>query len=88
MVAVKDGICTGRNGTVEIKGVQVSSFGDLIRLDCVSRARGTVLNTGFSMDLEEAKAVAEEVLRQVLDQEFEKSFPTTPKLGVTKDTDE
>jgi len=85
MVAVKDGICTGRNGTVEIKGVQVSSFANTIRLDYVSRARGTVLNAGFSMDLEEAKAVAEEIIRRVLDQEFEKSFPTTPKLGVTYD---
>jgi len=60
------GICTGQNGTVEIKAIQVGEISyqsvKEIRIDCVSKARTIVLNAGFSMDVNCAKELAEELL--------------------------
>jgi hypothetical protein len=52
---VKSGICTGRNGTYEISKMQVSHFGNHVRIDGISAKKGTILNGGFEIDLKAAK---------------------------------
>ena len=52
---VKSGICTGRNGTFEISKLQISSFGDSIRIDGISAKKGVMLNGGFNIDKQSAK---------------------------------
>jgi len=61
-IEVKEGICTGRNGTVHISGVKVSRFTDLVRLDCISKKRNMILNAGFSMDSAAAMKLAEAIV--------------------------
>ena len=57
------GICTGRNGTVDIAAIDVSRLGDdMVRLDCVSASKRMLLNGGFSMDSACARAVARHIL--------------------------
>ena len=50
IIETRQGICTGRNGTVEIRGLRLFTFGDEFRIDCVSKKRGTLLNAGMSFD--------------------------------------
>jgi len=70
-IKTEAGICTGRNGTVDIKGIEVAvihaarSDGALFRIDCVSKARGVSLNAGFSMDTECARGLRDELARLV-----------------------
>ena len=61
-IEVTNGICTGRNGTMDIKAVSITTFGDKVRLDGVSKARGKILNAGLSMDKDAAKRLAEGIL--------------------------
>ena len=61
-IKVEDGICTGRNGTVEIAAVNIMGFGDTIRLDGISKKRRKMLNAGLSMDRSAAKKLAEGII--------------------------
>lgn len=70
-IACSDGICTGRNGTVDISGIRVASFGGTVRLDCISKSKKTLLNAGFSMDRDAARKVAHEIL-DILDESYTK----------------
>ncbi len=63
MIETHDGICTGRNGTFNIKGVEVSRFSNMIRIDGVSKKKGLVLNAGISMDVCAAKELANKLLQ-------------------------
>ena len=58
-VKVNDGICTGRNGTFEIKGIQVMHYGNNIRIDGVSKKKNKILNAGFSIDKDSAIKLSE-----------------------------
>ena len=63
---VIEGNCTGRNGTVDIKALSVGGYRNVVRVDCVSRKRGMILNAGFSIDRLAAKnlsLVLEEYLK-------------------------
>lgn len=61
------GIITGRNGTTNLKGFQISEVEGLIRLDgIVSKDR--VMNAGMSMPREEF----EEAILEYIKQEYEK----------------
>lgn len=46
-----DGIITGRNGTVDIRAIEVFKIDGLIRIDGVSKKTGTTINGGLSFDL-------------------------------------
>jgi hypothetical protein len=61
-IEVTDGICTGRNGTVNISGVNLSTFTDVVRIDCISKKRQKILNAGFSMDSAAARKLAEAII--------------------------
>lgn len=57
-IPVVHGICTGRNGTVDIKALSVGGYNDWVRIDCVSRSKGIILNAGFAMDRKAAKKLS------------------------------
>ena len=61
-ITVTDGICTGRNGTVDIAAVNIMDFGNTIQFDGISKKRRIMLNAGFSMDREAAKNLAKGIL--------------------------
>ena len=61
VVTVKDGICTGRNGTFDISGIEILKFGNTIRLDCISKKKNIVLNAGLSMDMDAAEKLVEQL---------------------------
>ena len=61
-IAVTEGICTGRNGTVDISAVNIMGFGNTIRLDGISKTRRKMLNAGLSMDRSAAKKLAQGIL--------------------------
>ncbi len=65
IISTSGGICTGRNGTRDISGITVSSFGEgsnkLIRIDCLSKKRGVMLNAGVSFDVACAKEIAKQI---------------------------
>lgn len=65
-IPTSDGICTGRNGTFEIKAIELNHFGDVVRIDAWSKRRGTLLNAGISFDRNAAKSLADE-LRAILE---------------------
>jgi hypothetical protein len=67
-ILTTDGICTGRNGTVDIRSITVYMVGGafdsgLIRIDAISRSRGIMLNAGLSFDMDCAKALRDELTR-------------------------
>lgn len=65
-ISTSDGICTGRNGTVNIRAIELTNFGNLVRIDGVSKAKGVVLDAGMSFDREAARNLME-ALREILD---------------------
>lgn len=64
-IPTTDGICTGRNGTVCIKAVEVADFGNLIRIDGISQRRGVCLNAGLSFDFACAEQLGNAILNLV-----------------------
>lgn len=62
MVEVKEGICTGRNGTFDIKGVSLMSFDDSVLIDAISKRNGIRLNAGLTIDRAAAKKLGKYLL--------------------------
>ena len=54
IIPVKDGTCTGRNGIHCHGGMEVTGYGNTIRIDCTSKRTGNILNAGISFDREAA----------------------------------
>ena len=55
-VPVKNGACTGRNGTHYIKSVEIIVGNALLHFNCISKTKGIRLNAGFNIDIESARA--------------------------------
>ena len=69
IIPVKDGLCTGRNGTTHHGSMEVTGYGNTIRIDCTSKRTGNILNAGFSMDKEAARKLALAIIKFICGEE-------------------
>jgi len=62
-IPTTDGIITGRNGTVNIKAIEVFKIDDnLIRIDGISQRKGICINGGLSFDVKCARELSKTIL--------------------------